>query len=174
MRFDVFGFMLVKLSSIFALKVPSSLLDMPLFAGSPVVRFVPMTPSCPSPPFQESQMVSFAKGFAGVFAAVVLRPPPDDRGELPDQVRWGLGLVPLYYLLDPFLMTVHGLFARSDDGFEADLNPMFPPGFPAVSFPRWKLADFKTQKGETDLSFVTVQGGRDPGLTWLEFQSHVR
>ena len=117
-------------------------------------------------------MVGFAEGFAGIFAAVVIGPTPDDWIELPDQVELGLGFVPLYYLLDPFLVTVHGLFTRSDDGFEADLILMFPPGLPAVSFPRWKLADFKTQEGETDLSVVTVKGVGNPGFAWLEFQTH--
>ena len=47
-------------------------------------------------------MVGFAEGFAGIFAAVVIGPTPDDGIELPDQVGLGLGFVPLYYLLDPF------------------------------------------------------------------------
>src|SRR2546423_477222 len=166
--------MFVKLSPIFALKVPSSLLDMPIFVGYPVVRLVAMTSFCPSPQFQEGQVVSFAEGFAGVFAAVVIGPSPNDGIELPDQVRLRLGLVPLYYLLDLSLVTVHGLLARSDDGLEADLNLMFSPSFPTVSLPRWKLADFKAEKGKTDLSVVTVKGVSNTGFTWLEFQPHFR
>src|SRR5215813_3350837 len=101
-------------------------------------------------------MISFAEGLAGILSAVVIRPPPDDGIELPDQVALGLGLVFVYYLFDPFLMPMHGLFAGLDDGFEADLVLVFSSGFPAVSFARRELTDFKAQEGETNPSFVRV------------------
>ena len=52
-RFDAFRFMFVKLSSILTLKVPSSLLTMPIFVGYPVMGLIMMAAFCPAPQFEE-------------------------------------------------------------------------------------------------------------------------
>ena len=119
-------------------------------------------------------MVSFAEGLTGIFAAVVIRPTPDDGIELPDHITLGCGLVFIYYLFYSYLMAMHGFFAGFDDGLKADLGLVFPSGFPAVSFARRELTDFKTQEGKTNLSIVKVKGVGNPGLARLEFQPHFR
>src|SRR3989442_14590749 len=77
-RFDAFCFMFVKRPSILTLKGPSSLLTMPIFVGYPVMGLVVMASFRPAPQFEEGEVVSFAEGLAGLFAAVVIRPTPDD------------------------------------------------------------------------------------------------
>src|SRR6266487_40379 len=118
-------------------------------------------------------MVSFAEGLAGIFPAVVIRPTPNDGVELPDQVTLGCGFMFVYYLFYPYLMAVHGLLAGFDDGLKADLGLVFPSGFPAVSFARRELTDFKTQEGKTNPPFVTMKGMGNPGFARLEFQPHL-
>src|SRR5947209_17933654 len=79
----------------------------------------------------------------------------------------------IYYLFDPSLMAMHGFFAGLDDGLKADLGLVFPAGFPAVSFTRRELTDFKTQEGKTNPPFVRVKSMGNPALARLEFQSHL-
>ena len=105
---------------LFCGKVPSSLLGMPVGVGSPLPRFVGMTPFGPLPQLHKKVGVHQRIAPFSAHMGVVPRPSSDEGIEMPNEGCLRCGPVSEDGRFEGLLMAFEGARVRRDDGFEAE------------------------------------------------------